>query len=378
MHTPRHTPPRFDYAVRIEGPLLAQHPPGGEAAVDGRAAHAVRRRLARFERPRARSARRAARSARLFSCATTSGTATTSRTRISRRSRGARSEILIANSYFFPGVALPARARGGRGARRAGDPAAAGARRIPAAALRDARALRRAARRRHRDPRVSQEFSAREGRGDRPPVGDGRAPRTSIRSACCSRAKRTSWSTTRRLRRSCGRACSAAMDGGARQVQRRALAPPAVACARSPLDLLRFCPPADRRLRLRPGAGVRLYACRGSATAHIGAPMHSRWLELRAGRARPHAVPHKWLIYRVQALAPRLLRVCLKAGSNAASVFILLLWYVSGAVQRARFFACGKSPLAAGAGSSDSEKPPPGLMLGFVVAVRTLRSPAPR
>ena len=24
MHTPRHTPPRFDYAVRIEGPLLEQ------------------------------------------------------------------------------------------------------------------------------------------------------------------------------------------------------------------------------------------------------------------------------------------------------------------------------------------------------------------
>ena len=82
-------------------------------------------------------------------------------------SHGASSEILIANAYFFPGIrfrrALIAAAR----ARRARDAAAAGARRVSAAALRVAGAVRPAADGRHRDPGISPLVPAREGRRDR-------------------------------------------------------------------------------------------------------------------------------------------------------------------------------------------------------------------
>jgi len=103
MHTPRHTPPRFDYAVKIDGPLV-QH------------VHSVARRLwalAQFTRfheepgPRPRLAplpapRGAQRAAFLV------------RDNVRHRSdieeaylaaiAGARSEILIACAYFFPGL----------------------------------------------------------------------------------------------------------------------------------------------------------------------------------------------------------------------------------------------------------------------------------
>ena len=67
--------------------------------------------------------------------------------------RTAKQEILIANAYLLPGRPVPPRADRGRGPRRQGDAAAAGARRVPAAALRVARALRAPARRgRDRSP----------------------------------------------------------------------------------------------------------------------------------------------------------------------------------------------------------------------------------
>ncbi len=59
--------------------------------------------------------------------------------------RTARREILIATAYFFPGRPLSPRADQCGRARREGHAAAAGARRIPAAALRVARAVRTAA-----------------------------------------------------------------------------------------------------------------------------------------------------------------------------------------------------------------------------------------
>ena len=63
--------------------------------------------------------------------------------------RTAKQEIVIANAYFFPGVAFPPRAdQLPRSAACSVTLAAAGARRIPAAALRRARAVRPAARRR--------------------------------------------------------------------------------------------------------------------------------------------------------------------------------------------------------------------------------------
>jgi cardiolipin synthase len=103
MHTPRHTPPRFDYAVRVEGPLLEYiHPTvkrlwmivqltqfgGGWPDTDGpapvgkftgnqRAAFVVRDNL--WHRKDIEDAYLAA-------------------------IEGARSEILIASSYFFPGL----------------------------------------------------------------------------------------------------------------------------------------------------------------------------------------------------------------------------------------------------------------------------------
>jgi cardiolipin synthase A/B len=105
MHTPRHTPPRFDYAVRVEGPLLAHIHPivkrlwvivqltqfgGGWPETDGprpvtaangsqRAAFVVRDNL--FHRKDIEDAYLDA---------------------IER----ARSEIVLASSYFFPGLAF--------------------------------------------------------------------------------------------------------------------------------------------------------------------------------------------------------------------------------------------------------------------------------
>jgi cardiolipin synthase len=105
MHTPGHTPPRFDYAVRIEGPLLES-------------IHAAARRLwvivlltqigggwPEYEGPEPDRAPRGAQRAAFLV-----------RDNLWHRSDieeaylaaigSARSEILIANSYFFPGLAF--------------------------------------------------------------------------------------------------------------------------------------------------------------------------------------------------------------------------------------------------------------------------------
>ena len=144
MHTPGHVPPRYDYAVRIEGPLAGGDPREADhlwrlglwtrvPAAAGVSTPAPRRDPAR---PAAR---------RASSSATTSATAVTSRTPTRRRSRRQR-ENRDRERVFFSRDPLPPRAGRGGGARRARGPAAAGARRIRAAALRVARAVRFAAR----------------------------------------------------------------------------------------------------------------------------------------------------------------------------------------------------------------------------------------
>ncbi|HJQ62243.1 MAG TPA: cardiolipin synthase ClsB [Burkholderiales bacterium] len=105
MHTPGHTPPRFDYAVRVEGPLLERIYPTvkrlwalEEFMQLGRDWHDVEK---------------------LRSEATPCGTqqaAFVVRDNLRHRSdieeayleaiAGARSEILIANAYFFPGLSF--------------------------------------------------------------------------------------------------------------------------------------------------------------------------------------------------------------------------------------------------------------------------------
>lgn len=103
MDTPGHTPPRFDYAVRIEGPLVAHiHP-------------AVKRLWALVTATQLRSGWRRLREMGPFTAPRGGQRAAfLVRDSIQHRSdieqaylaaiEGARDEIIIANAYFFPGV----------------------------------------------------------------------------------------------------------------------------------------------------------------------------------------------------------------------------------------------------------------------------------
>lgn len=103
MDTPGHTPPRFDYAVRVEGPLVAHiHP-------------AVKRLWALVTATQLRSGWRQLREMGPFGAPRGGQRAAfLVRDNIRHRSdieqaylaaiEGARSEIIIANAYFFPGV----------------------------------------------------------------------------------------------------------------------------------------------------------------------------------------------------------------------------------------------------------------------------------
>lgn len=103
MHTPRHTPPRFDYAVRLEGPLLAQ-------------IHAAARRLwglVEFTQTGRNPVRETALRPATAACGTQRA-AFLVRDNLRHRSdieeaylaaiAAARSEIFIACAYFFPGL----------------------------------------------------------------------------------------------------------------------------------------------------------------------------------------------------------------------------------------------------------------------------------
>jgi len=101
MHTPRHTPPRYDYAVRIEGPLLASVLEQTERLWRRVAWASLRRGLQRH--PAANAAVHGDQRAVLVV-----------RDNFRHRSdiedayleaiREARKEIIIANAYFFPGA----------------------------------------------------------------------------------------------------------------------------------------------------------------------------------------------------------------------------------------------------------------------------------
>ena len=101
MHTPRHTPPRYDYAVRIEGPLIASVLDETERLWHRVAWASLRRSVQRH--PRVSAAARGKQRAALVV-----------RDNLSHRSdieeaylaaiAEAREEIIIANAYFFPGA----------------------------------------------------------------------------------------------------------------------------------------------------------------------------------------------------------------------------------------------------------------------------------
>ncbi len=174
MHTPGHKPPRVDFAVRVEGPLLPhvvrtmqrvwainELVQSGSTAGAAVSAAAARRARGRADRE-VRDPRQPAPSPRHRAVA------------ISPAIRIAKREILIANSYFFPGVTFRRALIAAAAARRQGHAAAAGARRDPPAALRDARALRPAAAGGHRDPGIPPLVPAREGGRHRRPWCDRR------------------------------------------------------------------------------------------------------------------------------------------------------------------------------------------------------------
>jgi cardiolipin synthase len=116
MHTPRHTPPRYDYAVRIEGPLVASVLEQTERLWHRVALASLKRSLERHARVRA--AARGAQHAVLVV-----------RDNFRHRSdiedayleaiREAKNEVIIANAYFFPGARFrrALRAAVGRGVR---------------------------------------------------------------------------------------------------------------------------------------------------------------------------------------------------------------------------------------------------------------------
>ncbi len=116
MHTPRHTPPRYDYAVRIEGPMVASILDQTER-LWRRVAWASLRRSAQRHAPVDAAARGTQRAVLVV------------RDNFRHRSdiedayleaiRGAHKEVIIANAYFFPGARFrhALRAAAGRGVR---------------------------------------------------------------------------------------------------------------------------------------------------------------------------------------------------------------------------------------------------------------------
>ena len=180
-HAGPHAAARRLRRARARSDARADHPDDAARVGDRRDRAAAQLRRAAVSRRGARGERRHAgrRSSRF---ATTCAIGATSSAPISPAMRTARREILIATAYFFPGRALSPRADQRGRARRARDAAAAGARRVPAAALCVARAVRPAADGRRRDPGISSLVPAREGRRRRLAAGRPSARRTSIRT----------------------------------------------------------------------------------------------------------------------------------------------------------------------------------------------------
>ena len=137
-----------------------------------------------------------------------------------RRDRGRERGDHPRQRVFLSRDAVPPRAGRGRRARGARGAAAAGTSRVRDAALRVARAVRRAARRGCPDLRVHEELPAREGRGHRRPLGDrGLLQHRSVQPAARAGGKRRRRRTAS-SRRSCARACSSSSSAGAQPVAR--------------------------------------------------------------------------------------------------------------------------------------------------------------
>jgi len=169
MDTPGQIPPRYDYAVRVEGPVLAQIAP-------------VMRRL--WKLVKWTQGRRAH---RLHSVVVHSAPAGEQQAALLIRDNlrhrrdieeayldainAARGEIIIANAYFLPGIRFRRALIEAAGARREGFPAVAGQGGISLAALCLARSLWPIPGGRNNYMRIPQELSARQSRGNRPALG---------------------------------------------------------------------------------------------------------------------------------------------------------------------------------------------------------------
>lgn len=116
MHTPRHTPPRYDYAVRIEGPLLARVVEQSERLWRRVAWASLRRSAQQHLAPdtTVRGHQRAALVVR-----DNLGHRTEIEDAYLDAIAAARKEIIIANAYFFPGTRFrhALRTAAGRGVR---------------------------------------------------------------------------------------------------------------------------------------------------------------------------------------------------------------------------------------------------------------------
>jgi cardiolipin synthase len=127
MNTPRHKPPRVDFAVRVEGPMLASIVMSMQrlwALVE----------LTQFDRsevplfPVAIPTRVAGTQAASFAIRDNLGHRSDIEAAYLAALLAAKTEIIIATAYFFPGHAVPAGAHCRGAARCAGDAAVAGAR----------------------------------------------------------------------------------------------------------------------------------------------------------------------------------------------------------------------------------------------------------
>ena len=104
MHTPRQTPPRYDYAVRIEGPLLGAIQEAGRAPVAPGRPGRIAAALARQRAPAPVIAARRAASAPRWWCATTCAIAPTSRMPTSLRSARRARRSSSPTPISFPGT----------------------------------------------------------------------------------------------------------------------------------------------------------------------------------------------------------------------------------------------------------------------------------
>ena len=172
-NTPGQTPPRADFAVMVEGPLLVpivQTMQRVWALVQ--LVRSGNSDVAVFPGPDLERARRIA--DREVRHARQSPPSSRHRARVPRGDPDGEARDHHRQFVLLPGDPLSAGAAGRGRARRRGDAPAAGASGVHASALRDPCALRPASQCGYSHPGVSPQHAARQGRGRRRPLGDGR------------------------------------------------------------------------------------------------------------------------------------------------------------------------------------------------------------